>query len=421
VRVVHINTFDSQGGAARAAYRLHEGLRDLGHDSRMFVECRRSVDPNVVAFAPRTDLPGRIFRSLRREFLQRTFGGSVEGQPAGRDMFSDDRTEYGFDVVRQLPGAEVYHLHWVAGFMDYRAVLPAIPRRAPVVWTLHDMNPFTGGCHFDEGCARYRHRCGNCPQLGSGAETDVSTKIWLRKQAAYRKIPAGRLHLVAPSRWLAAEAKQSVLFSDVPVSVIPNGLNLQAFAPRDRSFARDVLGLPPTKLIVLCVADVLGARRKGMRLLVQALEALKDRADVLLVTVSRVPDVLDVPVPHTSLGHIRDERLMSLAYNAADVFVCPTLQDNLPNTILESSACGVPVVAFNVGGVPDIIRDGMTGILVPAGDTAVLGEAVRRLLTDSERRAAMRTNCRQVAVEEYALKIQAKRYVELYERMLASN
>jgi glycosyltransferase involved in cell wall biosynthesis len=387
----------------------------------MFVECRRSTDPNVVDFAPRTDLPGRIMRSVRREYLRRTFAKSVEGRPGGADMFTDDRTEYGLDVVRQLPGADVYHLHWIAGFVDYWTFLPAVTRRAPVVWTLHDMNPFTGGCHYDAGCGLYTDRCGQCPQLSAKEKVDASARIWRRKQAAYRTVPPGRLHVVTPSRWLAGEAKRSALLGSFPVSVIPNGLDVKTFAPRYRRFAREIFELPLDQRVVLRVVDWPELRRKGAACLTQALTALKDRGDTLLATIGPETSLPDVPIPCVSVGYLLDELLLSLAYSVADVFVCPTLQDNLPNTVLEALACGVPIVGFDVGGVPDVVRDGITGILVPAGDDAALGEAIRRLLAEPERLAAMSANCRRIAVEEYTLKVQAKRYIELYERILASN
>jgi len=421
MKIVHISSSDFRGGAARAAYRLHQGLRALGQNSSMFVANRETADPHVMAFQPITSLPGRLLRMLRREYLRRTFERQSAKRSPEAEVFTDDRNEYGAEVTDQLPPGDILHLHWVAGLAHYKLFFPVATRRAPVVWTLHDMNPFTGGCHYDEGCGRYRNRCGACPQLESSKETDFSTGVWARKQAAYRSIRPGRLHLVAPSRWLAAAAKRSALFSQLPISVIPNGLDVEALAPRDRRFARQVLGLPPDKRIILCVADWLDNRRKGVKFLVQALVTLKDHGDLLVVTIGRGTGLTDVPLPHASLGYVHDERLLSLAYSAADVFVCPTLQDNLPNTILESLACGVPVVGFNVGGVPDMVRDGETGLLVEARDAEGLGKAIAELLGNPERRRVMSENCRRIAVEEYSLVIQARRYVELYERVLASN
>ncbi len=283
------------------------------------------------------------------------------------------------------------------------------------------MNPFTGGCHYDDGCGRFSLRCGKCPHLGSQEERDLSNKIWTRKRDAYSAIGPGRLHLVTPSRWLASEVKRSALFHNFPISVIPNGLDVTTFSPGDRNFARESFGIPKDKLVILCVAAALDVRRTGLGILREALAGLKDHSDFLVATAGRGAAIQDLGLPHVSLGHLSDERLLSLAYNAADVFVCPSLQDNLPNTVLESMACGVPVVSFNVGGLPDMVREGITGSLVPAGDAPGLREAIVGILRDPARRAGLAANCRKIAMEEYSLEIQARQYIRLYETMLARN
>jgi glycosyltransferase involved in cell wall biosynthesis len=214
---------------------------------------------------------------------------------------------------------------------------------------------------------------------------------------------------------------RSALFSGFPVSVIPYGLDVAAFSPADRRSAREHFGIPNDKLVILCVADSLKNPRKGMGALREALAGLKDHPDFLFATLGVGVSQQDFGMPHKSLGYLHDDHLVSLAYSAADVVVCPSLQDNLPNTILESMACGVPVVGFNVGGIPDLVREGITGNLVPVGDIAGLRDSILCILRNPTLRAAMATNCRRVAVEEYSLEIQARRYINLYETILGRN
>jgi len=421
MRIVHINTYESVGGAARAANRLHRALRAQGQDSSMFVAQRDTRDKDVVAFQPPHNLAGRMRRVARRRHLRQDLARIAAAQHLGAELFTYDRTEHGADPLWQLPEGDIFHLHWVAGFVDYKMFLPGAARRAPLVWTLHGMNPFTGGCHYDEGCGRYSLHCGRCPQLGSQEESDLSNKIWSRKRDAYFNIGPGGLHLITPSRWLASEAKRSALFNGLPISVIPNGLDVTTFSPRDKNFARELLGIPQDKLVILYVVDRLDNRRKGLGLLREALAGLKDQTNFLLVTLGQAVAIQDLGMPHVSLGLVSDERILSLAYSSADVFVCPSLQDNLPNTVLESLACGVPIVSFNVGGLPDMVREGVTGYLVPAGNASGLREAIVGILRDPTRRAVMAAHCRQVAVAEYSLEIQARRYISLYETILARN
>ncbi len=419
MRVLHIGTNETLGGAARAAYRLHTGLRPLGHDSIMLVAHKQSGDPTVEAFTPSVGIARRLRRLLRRGRIARSLERYESSRPAGYEPFSGDRSEHGATLVRQLPSCDVINLHWVAGFVDYRSFFRSIPRGTPVVWTLHDMNPFTGGCHYDDGCGKFAEYCGACPQLGSSAARDLSREIWQRKRRVFQGVPKGGLHIVTPSRWLARQVRRSPLLRDRPVSVIPNGLDTQAFSPRDRRSAREVLGVPPEAKVVLFVAQWTGIRRKGFRLLLEALAGLSSVPNLLLMSLGVGGGSDDIGIPHVHFDRTDDDRLLALVYSAADLFVIPSLQDNLPNTVMEAMSCGTPVVGLDVGGIPDMVRPGTTGSLVPPGDVKALGAAIAGLLEDDPKRREMARNCRRIAVEEYSLEVQARRYVELYERMLA--
>ena len=419
MNVVHLGNFDDGDGASIATYRLHRGLLRLGHDSTMLVAEKRTEDPAVQLFYPPRDLFSRLRRRLRRERITRSLARYRNSRPAGYELFSDDRTPHGGDLLVQLPAADVINVQVIRLFADYQAFFAAVPQHTPVVRTLHDMNFFTGGCHTDEGCGKYTERCRACPQLGSRKAKDLSHRIWQRKYAALSSIGPDRLHIVAPSRWLATEAKSSSLLQKFPIAVIPFGLDTEDFSPRDQVLARGILGIPQDARVVLFVAEPITRRIKGFALLAQALDGLGDLTNLLLVSVGSGQPPVKVQVPHLHLGHIRNNRLRSLVYSAADIFVIPSLKENFPLTALEALACGTPIVGFAVGGIPEIVRTGSTGLLVPAQDVAALRATIRNLLRDPARRAQMAADCRRIAVEEYTLERQVQRYLELYQAALS--
>jgi len=421
MNILHLSTSDISGGAALAAYRLHSGLRHLGHDSSMFVYQKHSSDDAVTVFTPPMRITDRLRRRLRKERIARSFARYSFSRPSGYEMFSDDRCEHGADPLGQLPPCDVINLHWIRSFVDFHTFLKAVSGSVPVVWTLHDMNTFTGGCHYDDGCGKFTDGCGACPQLGSSDTKDLSHKIWRRKKKIFRQIPEGRLHIITPSRWMADEVKRSALLGGRPVTVIPNSVDTEKFAPRDRHCAREMLGIPQEAKVVFFAAQSVNDRRKNFNVLAQALDGLGDLPDLFLISIGSGEPPAELQTPYLPLGYIANERLLSSVYSAADLFVIPALQDNLPNTVLESLASGTPVVGFNVGGIPDMVRPEITGILVPPRDTGALRAAIAELLQDEPKRANMRTHCRQIAEKEYALEIQARRYAEIYEKLFAES
>ncbi|MGH7325978.1 MAG: glycosyltransferase family 4 protein, partial [Candidatus Rokuibacteriota bacterium] len=417
LKIVHVSTYDVTGGAARAAYRLHRHLYGLGHDSSMLVLHRHSDDATVTAFAPPGDVATRVRRRLRRWRIRRGFARYQATRPSGVEKFSDDRSAHGAAVCAQLPRCDVVNLHWVAGFIDYRDFFGSAPDKASLVWRLADMNPFTGGCHYDEHCRGFERRCGACPQLGSHDARDLARRIWDRKWAILERVPRDRLNVVTPSRWLAGEAQRSPILGRFSITTIPNGVDVDSFAPRDRYLARDVLRIPRDARVLLFVADALGNPRKGFPALAEAIEGLRKVEGLLLLSVGRGEPPREIGVPHLQLGHITNDRLLSLVYSAADVCAIPSRHDNFPSAVLESLACGTPVVGFAVGGIPEMVRTGATGWLVPPGNVAAFRDAIAQLLEDRVARDEMAVKCRRRAVEEYRLETQAGRYVELYRRM----
>ena len=422
MRILHLSTSDSSGGAARAAYRLHTGLRRLGYDSTMLVAERKNHhDELVKLFAPSMDLPSRLARKFRRARIARD-AARHPNRPAGHELFSDDRTEHGRELLHHLPACDVINLHWVAGLLDHESFFAAVPSNVPIVWRLADMAPLTGGCHYDHGCGRFADRCGACPQLGSRDELDLSRDVWTRKNASLSKRRPHGIQLVATSNWIAAESRRSSLLRDFPVTVIPNALDVDDFAPRDTGFSREMWDVPRDANVILFVADALDIRRKGFAELTQALAGLSNVSRPFLLSVGGMKTKLDLPIPHLNLGKITSDRLLSLAYSAADVFVMPSLQESFGQTVIESMACGTPVVGFETGGIPDMVRPNETGWLAPTGDVAALGGAIESALatlSEPAARAAMSETCRNTVLREYTLDVQARRYEALYQTLLA--
>jgi glycosyltransferase involved in cell wall biosynthesis len=421
MRIVHVSTHDVWGGAAIAAHRLHTGLRALGEESAMFVRDRHEEGRGVLTFVPPRDFKSRLIRTARRKSLAHELGRYAKSLPPDGELFSDDRSQHGQAPLRQMPPCDILHLHLISGFLDCRSLFDWVPHHMPVVWTLHDMNPFTGGCHFDAGCRKYRDECGSCPKLGSSEENDLSRQVWDRRQSIYGRMSTAQLQLVAPCRSVAEEVLQSSLLGRFPVTVIPYGVDVEAFAPRDRAFARDALGIPQEARVLVFAALNVSERRKGFSLLVEALAGLREDPNLFLLVVGGHSAVQQIGIPCRPLGYVSSERLLSIIFSAADLCVVPTLQETGPLIVIESLACGTPVVGFPAGDMPDMVRAGVTGLLVPSGDSAALREGIRAMLGRPESLAEMRFKCRDVAVREYSLEILARRHIGLYETMLERN
>ena len=421
MRIVHVSHSDRGGGAGLSAYRVHGALRALGHESTMLVANRRSQDPHVQSWAPPGNLVDRVRRWVRRQLIRQTFTRPYRAlRQAGSPGMTDCRHESGGSLVAQLPPSDVVHLHWIAHFVDWPAFFKTVPGRTPVVWTLRDMNPFTGGCHYALGCDRFTARCGCCPQLGSQRDRDLTRQVWSRKRRALAHVPGERVHLVAPSRWLVEQARQSSLLGRFAATVVPNAVDTTRFAPRPSREARMALGVPENARVVLFVASSLRRAEKNFAALCAALDECRVDQDLVLLTVGKDRQAERSPVRHVSLGVVepQSERLV-LAYAAADILAITSLQDNLPNTVLEALACGRPVVGFRVGGIAETVESGTTGLLAPPGDVAALSRAVEALLRDPGRRAELGRKAREQALAAHSPDLEARRYLDVYARLIA--
>jgi glycosyltransferase involved in cell wall biosynthesis len=421
LKIVHLCSYDIAGGAARSAYRLHTGLKKMHQDSIMFVENKQSEDPSVVVFNPTADFFTRLKRYMRWRRINRDFEHYRKTLPSWLELFSDDRTRYGTPLINQIPNSDVINLHWVARFMDYEAFFSSVPQRTPIVWTLHDMNAFTGGCHYDNGCRKFEDSCGACPQLGSKVENDLSRGIWGRKKNVFDNADKSRLHIVTPSKWLATEAQRSSLFKQFSVSVIPYGFNQEVFAQRDAYGFRKAFDISEESQVLLFIADYVANQRKGFHLLIDAVRSLDKNSNLVLLSVGEEMPKLDTDIRHIHLGRIYNDRLLSLIYSSADVFIVPSLQDNLPNTVLEAMSCGTPVVGFDTGGIPDMVFHGKTGLLAQPKNVNDLSEKIQWMIDHPDDGKQMGINARKHVVEKFTLEIQATRYIDLYSKLLSSS
>ena len=414
VRVVQLSTVDHRGGAARACLRLHHALRDAKLDSRLVCQ-RRTLDEEAIVGPPRglraglARLRGPLDRLPLQPFVDAHLG------PWSPNWLPNPwltRT-----LARLAP--DVIHLHWIAsGFVPWRR-LPRL--RAPLVWTLHDLWPFTGGFHYlpeddprlESGYARGRPG-------GRRYGIDLERRLFEQR----RRILDGLDVLwVSPSRWLAELAGRGPLLARARIEVVPNGVDLSVFRPREAAAARVRLGLPQDRRIVLFVAmDALGDPRKGFRQLVEALGRLDPEAlgaDLALVG-QRAGDALPPGLGSWrvhALGELHGDDAVADALACGDAFVAPSLQDNLPNTVSEAQACGLPVVAFAVGGIPEMVEHGRSGWLARPGDASALAEGIRWALSAGP---TARAAARDVAEHRFDVRRQAARLLALYEEAISA-
>jgi glycosyltransferase involved in cell wall biosynthesis len=419
MKVAQFNFNDLRGGATRAAMRQHQALRSAGVESEVHVLAKETQDPEVIAFDYRAGLYERIVRRLRKSAVARNFSAYGASRPDGFELFSDDRVHLRSAVFRGLDEVDLVNLHWVAGYCDFTAIFVDLLALKPLVWTLHDMNAFTGGCHYDHGCGGFRDRCGACPQLGSRDAGDLSARVWERKRQALTGRSAVHHFCVAvPSRWLAEGARRSSLFRDARIEVIPYGLDTDLYRPSDRATARRKHGLTNQDRVILFLASGAGARRKGFGYLDEAVSGFDDREGLVVVSVGGDKPESSGVYRHLHLGTIAEEVALAEIYGAADLFVMPSIEDNLPLACQEALACGTPVIGFAVGGIPDMVIEGKTGFVVPPRNASAIGGAIRHFFADCGLASVLSRGAREHAVRHYSYSANASAYRILYDSLL---
>ena len=437
-----MSALDKAGGAEQVAWNLFKGYQAAQMGSWLAVGKKRSNDPNVFVIAKKGEKGwwGQVCDGLAN--LLNPLSGKLRGVlrlqanikevGKGSDWIADLRGQEDFhfpgskDILKQAPVTpSILHLHNLhGGYFDPRA-LEELSTQVPVVLSLHDAWLLSGNCAHSFGCERWKTGCGKCPDitLYPGLKVDSTALNWQRKKSIFEN---SRLYIATPSQWLMNKVQVSILApAIVEAKVIPNGVDTSIFHPADKHEVRQTLGLPIHEPIILFVAN--GIKSNAFK----DYETLKNAIGIIGANSSN-------PVHCIALGdsgpkeivgnmHIHyiprttDTSLIAKYYQAADVYVHATKADTFPTTILEAMACGLPVVASNVGGIPEQVDDGVTGLLVPAGDSAALALGIQQILKNASLRDAMGAAALRKALANYTLDTQIKNYVEWYQKILANS
>lgn len=407
-----LNTYDIRGGAARATLRLFRGLKSLGSDVSMLVQEKRSDDPDI--FEVR--YPGSAIFNPLRPYID--FAIPLL-QTRKRILFSTAMIPDRLHTAIRPFQPDLLHLNWMAGGFVRIETIGRI--KQPVVWTLQDMWPFTGGCHYTGMCNRYTVTCGECPMLHSGKRDDLSYRVLNRKIKSWRT--KDNLVLTAPSNWMAQEIQKSTVFRGRKVLVVPNGLDTSHFIPVDKQLARSRLPVSPHKKIIAFGAiRAVETPAKGFAGLVDALKLLS-RDDIQLVVFgSEGPGVVNIDgLDVKFLGMLKKDSQIIDLNSAADMVAVPSLQEVFGQTATEAMACGSPVLAFRSTGVMDIVCHKVTGFLAEPFDPASLAEGIQWVLEDDERHRSLCREARIRAVNHFDIFVVAEQFRQIYHDFLNEN
>ena len=419
LRVLTVNVSDSSGGAARAAYRIHKATIEAGIDGRFLVKNKSLNDPNVLSVQSFDSFSSfkAPFRWLQHKINNKLQQARWRPYPDRQDVFMSDLRGSSLHGSLQKIEYDILHLHWInLRFIDIEDLAKVTK---PIVWTLHDCWPFTGVCHYFYDCTRYKQSCGCCPHLASNNERDLSHKVWQKKMDIFSML---NMHVVCPSNWLAQAARESAIFKQFPVSVIPNPLDTNFFTPGSKVDACKVLSISPEKRYILYGAmNAIKDRNKGFAELKSCLQYYEKQFDAkdIEVLIFGSNEKAQFELNHirtTDLGLLNDQQLRA-AYRASDVMVTPSLSENLSNIIMESLACGTPVVAFNIGGNSDMIDHKLNGYLAKAKDTEDLAQGIGYCLANNVDNMLSEV-ARKKVVENFAVHLMGDVYVKLYKNLI---
>jgi glycosyltransferase involved in cell wall biosynthesis len=409
MKVCILSKSDGKAGGFAAAYRLHQGLRRSNIESFLVVGEKTRDDEYVI---PPSSRIGKLWNSITN---------TIDSLPI-RFYNNRQKTTYS---VQWLPSQleeriaeinpDIINIHWVnAGYLSIESIARL---NRPIILTLHDMWGFTGGCHYSGDCDRYTKACGACPQLNSSSENDLSRWVWERKWKKWQNL---NLTIVTPSHWLADCARASSLFSSFRIEVIPNGIDTDLYRPISKQLAREILRLPQEKKIILFGATSLSTGRKGFQFLEPILNLLsqsnlKDKIE--LVTFGSLLSSLNSSIKINHLGKLNDEITLALAYSSADVFILPSVEDNLPNTVMEALSCGTPCVSFNIGGLADMIEHLKNGYLAVPFSLEEFAKGICWALEDSEPSKYVYKFSRQKVIQEFSSELQAVSYLRIFSQI----
>ena len=420
MKVTLINTSDSTGGAAIAARRLLHALKEENIDAQMLVQEKRTDDLLV-----NSTTHNKLKKILN--FFYFTFERFLfylrEKDMSVRFAFSIGNT--GENIAKHLliKNADIIHIHWIiGGFLSLRSLKKIFKLNKPIVWTFHDMWTFTGGCHYAGDCERFKESCQNCPFLKNPHSKDLSYRIWKRKKKIYNRT---KLNIVTCSNWLKNVALESALLKNQNIISIQNPIDLNAYKPKNKKESRNKLGLNTEKKLILFGAMNTHDARKGSRFIIESLnlisknnQEIKDKIVLVVFGKNKTPFYTDLET--INLNFISNQEDIIDVYNACDIFVTPSIEDNLPNTIVEAHACGVPVVAFNATGMSEMISHKSNGYLAKYKSVEDLANGIIWTLFESDY-DSLQIEARKKAIDFYSMKISASKYIDLYNSLLNNN
>ena len=418
MKVLIVNTSEQTGGAAVAANRLMAALNNHGVKTKMLVG-RKDTDNICVV-----ETKGKF--SKRWHFLWERLVIFFHLHFKREHLFEIDIANSGTDItmLREFKEADVIHLHWInQGMLSLKGIRKILRSGKPVVWTMHDMWPATAICHYARNCKYYCSKCDKCPLLPGSSAHNLAAKVWQRKKNLLEH--ADNLSFVTCSRWLEGEAKKSALLCTQSISSIPNAIDTRIYSPQNKTEARQKAGLPTEGRIILFVSQRVTDERKGIGYFIEAIAkivtlypALKDNTTVAILGGHADEVAGRLAMPAHALGYVSNEQAIVNIYNAADVFVTPSLEDNLPNTIMEALACGVPCVGFRVGGIPEMIDHQKNGYVAALRDSNDLANGIGWILCEADGEALHHHAVRKV-MQNYSQASVALHYTEIYQQAIA--
>lgn len=414
MKVLHLLTNDNLGGAARAAFRQHQALLRFGVDSTMLVRHKHSDDDRVIVYTGKNDIPSRIERTIRRAMIGRREKSS---RSHGLGGLTDPRADLLRTYIKEIEQADVVNIHKTEHFADIPALLHSLPSNKPVVITIHDLSPITGGCDYPGDCRRFAESCGRCPKLASDDPNDLSREIFQLRKTAYASRSKGSFAFAADSTWTHRMATTSALTRDCRVETIHYGIDTGVYNPRLRNEARNALGIAMDDEVICFAAHDVRAPHKGGVQLAEALARIQRGKLIHLLTMGSGHFKAPEQFRHRHLGKIESDELQAVIYRAADVFVIPSLEEAFGQTALEAVSCGTPVAGFDVGGIRDIVKNGMNGLLVPRGNSEELAHAILYLIRDVSLRKLWLENAACWVDNNFSYRLNARAYISLYKEV----
>lgn len=420
MRVLIVNTSENTGGAAVASCRLMEALKNNGVKAKMLVRDKKTDQLTVVG------LPQSF--ALKWNFVWERLIIFIHNHFSRKHLFEVDIANTGTDItsLREFHEADIIHLNWInQGMLSLKDLKKIFKSGKPVVWTMHDMWPCTGICHHARECTYYQTECHNCQYLYNGSgKNDLSRKVFLKKKKIYKN---ANLTFVTCSKWLGSVAQKSLLTEGHHVVTIPNTISSQVFYKDEKKKYRELYHLPLDKKIILFGSMNIVDKRKGVDYLIKACQSLAAQYPetmnnyeiaVLGKHAEQLREML--PFPVKALNYISEECKLKEVYNAVDMFVTPSLEENLPNMIMESMACGTPCVGFQVGGIPEMIDHKRNGYVANYKDADDLAQGIHWILEDADYQSLSNNALHKVA-SAYSQHNISMRYIDVYNNALSSN